>query len=45
MLINSVDMKIKLSSGPEGFYFLAPLHDNKLRIKIVDATLFNIQVV
>ena len=40
MLINGVDMKINLTRAPEGFYLLAPLDDNKLRIKILDATLF-----
>jgi len=40
MSINGVDMNIKLARAPESFYFLAPSHDNKVRIKIVDATLF-----
>jgi len=44
MLINGVDMKINLTRAPEGFYLLAPLDDNKLRIKILDATLFITQV-
>ena len=44
MLINGVDMNIKLTRAPEGFYLLAPSDDNKLRIKILDATLFINQV-
>ena len=35
MLINGVDMNIKLTRAPEGFYLLAPSDDNKLRIKIL----------
>ena len=38
MLINAVDMNIKLTRGTETFCLLAPLEDN-LRIKILDATL------
>jgi len=34
MLINGVDMNIKLTRAPEAFYFLAPSDDNKVRIKI-----------
>ena len=37
-------MNIKLTRAPEGFYLLAPSDDNKLRIKILDATLFINQV-
>jgi len=44
MLINGVDMNIKLTSAPESFYLLALLDDNNLRIKIFDATLFVTQV-
>ena len=40
MLINGVDMNIKLKRAPERFYLLAPSDDNKLRIKILEATLF-----
>jgi len=44
MLINDIDMNIKLTPAPEGFYLLALLDDNKFRIKILDATLFITQV-
>jgi len=44
MLINGVDMNIKLTSAPEAFHLLAPSDDTKLRIKILDATLFITQV-
>jgi hypothetical protein len=40
MLINGVDMKIKLTRASEAFYLLEPLDDTKVRIKILDATLF-----
>jgi len=40
MLINGVDMNIKLTGAPDAFYPLAPSDDNKVRIKILDATLF-----
>jgi hypothetical protein len=40
MLINGVDMNIKLTRASEGFYILAPSDDKKLRIKILDATIF-----
>ena len=40
MLINCVDMNIKFTRAPDAFYLLAPLDDNKLRIKMLDATLF-----
>jgi hypothetical protein len=39
MLINGVDMNIKLTRAPEAFYLLAPSNDTKLRIKILDANL------
>jgi hypothetical protein len=44
MLINGVDMNIKLTGAPEAFYLLSALDDTKLRIKILDATLFVTQV-
>jgi hypothetical protein len=37
MLINGVDMNIKLTRTPEAFYSLAPNNDTKVRIKILDA--------
>jgi len=40
VLINGVDMNITLTRAPESFYLLAPSDDNKVRIKILDATLF-----
>jgi len=40
MLINHVDMNIKLTRAPEAFNLLAPSDDSKLRIKIFDVTLF-----
>ena len=39
MLINGVDMNIKLTRAPEALYLMAPSDDTKLRIKILDATL------
>ena len=44
MLINYVDMNIKLTRAPDAFYVLAPSDDTKLRIKILDALLFIPQV-
>ena len=44
MLINGVDMNIKLTRAPEAFYLLAPSDYTKLRIKILDGTLFITQV-
>jgi hypothetical protein len=44
MLINGVNMNIKLTRIPEAFYLLAPTDDTKVRIKILDATLFITQV-
>jgi hypothetical protein len=44
MLINGVYMSIKLTRAPDAFYLLAPSDDNKLRIKILDATIFITQV-
>ena len=40
MLINGVDMNIKLTRAPEAFFVLAPADDNKVRIKILDVILF-----
>jgi len=40
MLINGVDINIKVTRVPESFYLLAPSDDNKISIKILDATLF-----
>jgi len=39
MLIDGVDMNIKLTRTPEAFYLLAPTDDTKVRIKILDAAL------
>jgi len=44
MLINDVDMNIKLTRAPEPFYLLALSDDTKVRTKILDATLFITQV-
>jgi hypothetical protein len=44
MLINGVDMNIKLTSAPESFYLLTLSDDARVRIKILDATLFITQV-
>jgi len=44
LLINGVDMNVKLTRAPEAFYLLAPTDDTKVRIKILDATLFVTQV-
>ena len=44
MLINGVDMNVKLTRAPEAFYLLAPSDDTKVRIQILDATLFITQV-
>jgi len=40
MLINGVDINMKLTRAPESFYLLAPSGDNKVHIKILEATLF-----
>jgi hypothetical protein len=40
MLINGVDINIKLTRAPESFYLGAPSGDNKVRIKILYNTLF-----
>jgi hypothetical protein len=39
MLINGVDMNIKLTRTSESFYLLGPSDDTKVRIKIMDASL------
>jgi len=44
MPINGADMNIKLTRAPEAFYLLAPSDYNKVRIKMLDATLFITQV-
>jgi len=44
MLINGVDLYIKLICTPEAFYLLAPTDDTEVRIKILYATLFTTQV-
>ena len=44
MLINGVDMNIRLTRAPEAFYLLGPEDDPKVRIKILDATLFITQI-
>jgi hypothetical protein len=40
MLINGVDMNIKLTRTPEAFYLMGPSDETKVRIKIEDATLY-----
>ena len=44
MIINGVDMNIKLTRTPEAFYLLASNADTKVRMKTLDATLFITQV-
>jgi hypothetical protein len=44
ILINGVDMNIKLTHTPEAFYLLASNDDTKVRIKILHATLLITQV-
>jgi hypothetical protein len=44
MLINGEDMNIKLTRAPEAFYLFGPSDDTKVHIKILDATLFIMQV-
>ena len=41
MVNNGVDMNITLTRAPEAFYLLAPSDDNKVRIKILDATFYH----
>jgi len=40
LLINGVDINIKLTRASESFYLLATSDDTKLRSKILDANLF-----
>jgi hypothetical protein len=40
IVINGVNMNIKITRAPESLYILAPSDDNKVRIKILEATLF-----
>ena len=44
MLINGVDMNIRLTSAPEAFCLLRPEGGPKICIKILDATLFITQI-
>jgi len=44
MLINGVDMNINLTRAPDAFYLLGLSDDYKVRIKILDATIFITQV-
>jgi hypothetical protein len=44
MLINGVDMNIKLTRTSEAFYLLGPSDDTNVRIKIIEANLFLTQV-
>jgi hypothetical protein len=44
MLINGVDMNIKLTRTSEAIYLLGAFDDTKVRIKIMDANLFLTQV-
>jgi hypothetical protein len=44
MLINGVDINIKMTRAPEAFYLLAPNDHTKVRIKILDVTVFINQV-
>jgi hypothetical protein len=39
MLLNGVDMNIKLTRAPESFYLLGPSDDTKVRVMIENATL------
>ena len=40
MLNNGVDMNMKLTRATQSFYLLVPSDENKVRTKILDATLF-----
>jgi hypothetical protein len=40
MLLNGVDLDIKLTRAPEAFYLMGPSNDTKVRIKIENATLY-----
>jgi hypothetical protein len=44
MLINGVDMNIKLTRAPDAFYLWGPSDDPTVCIKILDVTLFVTQV-
>jgi hypothetical protein len=44
MLLNGVDMNIRLTRAPEAFYLLGMSDDVEVRIKILDATLFVNQI-
>ena len=44
MLINGVDMNIKLRLTPDSFYLLTLSDDTKVRTKILDVNLFITQV-
>jgi hypothetical protein len=41
MLISGLGMNTKLTRTPEAFFLLAPTDDTKVRIKILDATLYH----
>jgi hypothetical protein len=43
MLINVVDMNIKLARAPEAFCLLEAADDIKVRIEILDATLLSLR--
>jgi hypothetical protein len=44
MLINIIDMNIKVTRTPEAIYLLEPNDNTKVRIEILDAILFITQV-
>jgi hypothetical protein len=44
MLINGVDMNIRLTRAPEAFYLFGNSHDANVRFKITDATVFITQI-
>jgi len=44
MLINGIDMDIKLLRAPHAFYVLSTSEDNKVRFKVSDTTLLITQV-
>jgi len=44
MQINGVDINVKLTRAPDAYFLLAPSADNKVRIDILDATLYVTQV-
>jgi hypothetical protein len=43
MLINGVDMNIKLTRAPEAFYLWWSSDDSKVRMKILDATFLSLR--